>query len=151
MCGDRHWSRGRFICDAALLPCLTSHLHVCTIAPLCGLKIYSQAEIAQLVEHMTENHGVASPILALGTPGVCLGLPCGHSSVGRTPPCQGEGHGFESRCPLSLFKISGKIPGFGFHLGAVSKTTKTLATWPSGKARVCKTLITGSNPVVASK
>ena len=24
------------------------------------------------------------------------------------------------------------------------------ATWPSGKARVCKTLITGSNPVVAS-
>ena len=26
-----------------------------------------------------------------------------------------------------------------------------LATWPSGKARVCKTLITGSNPVVASE
>ena len=26
-----------------------------------------------------------------------------------------------------------------------------MATWPSGKARVCKTLITGSNPVVASK
>jgi hypothetical protein len=25
-----------------------------------------------------------------------------------------------------------------------------MATWPSGKARVCKTLITGSNPVVAS-
>ena len=24
------------------------------------------------------------------------------------------------------------------------------ATWPSGKARVCKILITGSNPVVAS-
>ena len=31
--------------------------------------MYSQAEIAQLVEHMTENHGVASPILALGTLG----------------------------------------------------------------------------------
>ena len=28
-----------------------------------------QAEIAQLVEHMTENHGVASSILALGTLG----------------------------------------------------------------------------------
>jgi hypothetical protein len=27
------------------------------------------AEIAQLVEHMTENHGVASSILALGTLG----------------------------------------------------------------------------------
>jgi NAD(P)-dependent dehydrogenase (short-subunit alcohol dehydrogenase family) len=26
---------------------------------------------------------------------------------------------------------------------------KIMATWPSGKARVCKTLITGSNPVVA--
>jgi hypothetical protein len=26
-----------------------------------------------------------------------------------------------------------------------------LATWPSGKAEVCKTFITGSNPVVASK
>ena len=26
-----------------------------------------------------------------------------------------------------------------------------LATWPSGKARVCKTLIMGSNPIVASK
>ena len=25
------------------------------------------------------------------------------------------------------------------------------ATWPSGKARVCKTLIMGSNPIVASK
>ncbi len=25
------------------------------------------------------------------------------------------------------------------------------ATWPSGKARVCKTLITGPNPVVASR
>ncbi len=28
------------------------------------------AELAQLVEHMTENHGVASPILALGTLGL---------------------------------------------------------------------------------
>lgn len=27
---------------------------------------------------------------------------------------------------------------------------RNVATWPSGKARVCKTLITGSNPVVAS-
>ena len=25
---------------------------------------------------------------------------CGYSSVGRTPPCQGEGREFESRCPL---------------------------------------------------
>ncbi len=26
-----------------------------------------------------------------------------------------------------------------------------MATWPSGKAKVCKTFITGSNPVVASE
>ena len=28
--------------------------------------------------------------------------------------------------------------------------TSVMATWPSGKARVCKTLIIGSNPIVAS-
>ncbi len=60
------------------------------------------AEIAQLVEHMTENHGVASSILALGTLGLEKTGFCGHSSVGRTSPCQGEGHGFESRCPLFI-------------------------------------------------
>ena len=30
------------------------------------MKLNVRAEIAQLVEHMTENHGVASSILALG-------------------------------------------------------------------------------------
>ena len=46
----------------------------------------------------------------------------------------------------------------GFPVGGLSLTKLSLyakiqafqATWPSGKARVCKTLITGSNPVVAS-
>src|SRR5581483_2313998 len=47
---------------------------------------------------------------------------------GRTSPCQGEGRGFESHRPLFC----------------------SMASWPSGKARVCKTLITGSNPVDAS-
>ena len=32
----------------------------------------------------------------------------------------------------------------------VARSDFKMATWPSGKARVCKTLITGSNPVVAS-
>ena len=27
---------------------------------------------------------------------------CGHGSAGRTSPCQGEGHGFKSHCPLSF-------------------------------------------------
>ena len=31
-----------------------------------------KAEIAQLVEHVTENHGVASSILALGTLGLTV-------------------------------------------------------------------------------
>ena len=58
------------------------------------------AEIAQLVEHATENRGVASSILALGTLGQNIGLLCGRGSVGRMSPCQGEDHGFESRRPL---------------------------------------------------
>ncbi len=31
-----------------------------------------------------------------------------------------------------------------------SGALRAMASWPSGKARVCKTLITGSNPVDAS-
>ena len=30
------------------------------------------------------------------------------------------------------------------------ENSSAMATWPSGKARVCKTLIIGSNPIVAS-
>jgi hypothetical protein len=40
----------------------------------CTLMKEHQAEIAQLVEHATENRGVASSILALGTPGLKVGL-----------------------------------------------------------------------------
>ena len=58
-----------------------------------------RAEIAQLVEHATENRGVASSNLALGT--IHPGRPSsGSGSVGRASPCQGEGRGFESRLPL---------------------------------------------------
>ena len=32
-----------------------------------------------------------------------LELICGHGSAGRASPCQGEGRGFESRCPLHDF------------------------------------------------
>ena len=58
-----------------------------------------RAEIAQLVEHATENRGVASSNLALGTIHP-VGLSSGSGSVGRASPCQGEGRGFESRLPL---------------------------------------------------
>ena len=60
-----------------------------------------RAEIAQLVEHATENRGVASSNLALGTTLVGWADPAsGSGSVGRASPCQGEGRGFESRLPL---------------------------------------------------
>ncbi len=74
---------------------------------------------------MTENHGVASPILALGTLGLTYDRQCGHSSVGRTSPCQGEGHGFESRCPLFFYKRliaeSVAVSIGRFHPGDVAK------------------------------
>ena len=57
-----------------------------------------RAEIAQLVEHATENRGVASSNLALGT--ITWSASSGSGSVGRASPCQGEGRGFESRLPL---------------------------------------------------
>jgi hypothetical protein len=63
-----------------------------------------KAEIAQSVEHATENRGVASSILALGTINGWRGLSSGSGSVGRASPCQGEGRGFESRLPLHSLK-----------------------------------------------
>ena len=48
---------------------------------------------------------------------------------GRTPPCQGGGREFEPRLPLHYL---------------------IMAAQPSGKAQVCNTFITGSNPVAAS-
>lgn len=72
------------------------YMHLVKLARILG---NHQAEIAQLVEHTTENCGVVSSILTLGTPGQ-YGQTCGCSSIGRTSPCQGEGRGFESHRPL---------------------------------------------------
>ncbi len=52
--------------------CLTIQSDACKICPAFG-KTCFQAEIAQLVEHTTENCGVASSILALGTLGLAKG------------------------------------------------------------------------------
>ena len=54
---------------------------------------------------------------------------CGRSSSGRAPPCQGGGSEFEPRRPLQTDKER-----------AVRSLFHTVP-WPSGKARVCKTLI----------
>ena len=63
--------------------------------PLLGRHYYTYASIAQSVEQGTENPCVSGSIPLRGTIKIC-----GHSSVGRASPCQGEGREFESRCPL---------------------------------------------------
>ena len=69
-----------------------------------------RAEIAQLVEHATENRGVGSSILPLGTISPIGGRPSGSGSVGRASPCQGEGRGFESRLPLHSLQARRSAP-----------------------------------------
>ena len=63
------------------------------------------AEVAQVVEHGTENAGVASSTLALGTASAldADGVRSERKWLsGRASPCQGEGRGFESHLPLQL-------------------------------------------------
>ena len=94
-----------------------------------------RAEIAQLVEHATENRGVASSNLALGTTIRWCGLSSGSGSVGRASPCQGEGRGFESRLPLhSLVRHP-----------AVSRTNPA-APSSSGRTADFGSVRRGSNP-----
>ena len=91
------------------------------------------ASVAQSVEQGTENPRVIGSIPIGGTSqGNPSGFPiCGRSSSGRAPPCQGGGSEFEPRRPL---QTNSKEPVYaGFLL--------IMVTWPSGKARVCKTLI----------
>ena len=73
-----------------------------------------------MVEHATENCGVAGSIPALGT------------SAGRTAMC---GRGSVVERLLAKEKVVGSNP---------IARSKVMASWPSGKARVCKTLIQGS-------
>jgi hypothetical protein len=98
----------------------------------CTLKL--TAEIAQLVEHAAENRGVVSSILTLGTDAGVVQLVerllAKEKVVGSSPIAR-----------------SGRIAG-GKNPSAILYCQ---ASWPSGKARVCKTLTTGSNPVDASQ
>jgi hypothetical protein len=104
-----------------------------------------------LVEHATENCGVASPILALGTRPEGQAT-CGRGSVverllakekvvGSNPIARSDACGLQiDDCRLSISN-----PQFTYTL------QHKMASWPSGKARVCKTLIMGSNPIDASQ
>ena len=93
------------------------------------------ASVAQSVEQGTENPRVIGSIPIGGTTfqknrDLFFRI-CGRSSSGRAPPCQGGGSEFEPRRPL---QTNSKEPVYaGFLL--------IMVTWPSGKARVCKTLI----------
>ena len=79
----------------------------------------STAEVAQVVEHGTENAGVDSSSLSLGTinslgfeyrgtsrkpgnPADRLGNIERKWLSGRAPPCQGGGREFKSRLPLQI-------------------------------------------------
>ncbi len=65
--------------------------------------IDTEADLAQLAERFTSNEEVAgsNPV---------VGIPCEHSSAGRTLPCHGRGRGSESRCSLSS-----NLGGFKLH------------------------------------
>ena len=101
------------------------------------------AEIAQLVEHTTENRGVPSPILGLGTPVRWIGRIRGRSTVVVRL--------------LAKEKVVGSNPiarsnmeGCGLEYVQSAILIVYMASWPSGKARVCKILIAGSNLADAS-
>ena len=77
------------------------------------IQVATFASVAQLVEQRTENPRVVGSIPTGGTtikqsahvPIVWYSpffasIPCGFSSFGRAPPCQGGGGGFEPRNPL---------------------------------------------------
>ena len=75
-----------------------------------------------MVEHATENRGVPSSILGLGTLGQKQGPDCGRSTV--------------------VVRLLAKEKVVGSNPIARSAPLR-MASWPSGKARVCKTLIQG--------
>ena len=76
---------------------------------------------------------------------------CGFSSFGRARPCQGRGGGFEPRNPLhfhrwSKIRLCSTVKGccalrLCFLQQNPAVVEQNMAPWPSGKARVCKTLI----------
>ena len=82
--------------------CAASSLFACPARRWLPL-VRDSSRVAQLVEHATENRGVASSIWLSAPPPGGSWLLGGCGSVGRASPCQGEGRGFESRLPLHSF------------------------------------------------
>ena len=91
------------------------------LAPSTARAGFFSGQVAQLVEHMTENHGVGSSILPLAM--VCEppeGMAgCGlevRSSIGRAPVSKTGGWGFESlracKTPGGPDRLVVRTPGF---------------------------------------
>ena len=105
------------------------------------------AEIAQLVEHATENRSVVSSILSLGTLILVWGKIRGCSSVVERLLAKEK---VEGSNPFARSSIEDCRLMPAYRQSTILNLIIVLASWPSGKAWVCKTLITGSNPVDAS-
>jgi hypothetical protein len=102
-----------------------------------------RAEVAQLVEHRPEEAGVVSSILTLGT--ITRGVP---ANPRRNDLLASRGG---ADAPSSSWQDSGlwiREPRFESSRG--SQREMSMATCPSGQGAVCKTVYTGSSPVVAS-
>ena len=119
------------------------------------------ASVAQLVEHVTENHSVVGSIPTGGTI-------CGFSSFGRARPCQGRGGGFDPRNPLQKKRARNSCPNFFTRENQERKLRRervdlvNIRRAPKAstikrrhsqvvRQRSAKPLSPGSNPGVASK
>src|SRR2546429_9360433 len=83
---------------------------------------------------------------------------------GRASPCQGESRGFDPRLPLPflihlhltfaglvcILSLKGRQDHYLFTTRLRVLKLIQMATSPSGKARLCKSCTSGSNPLVAS-
>ena len=111
---------------------------VVSSAPPTGSRrlVVHRAEIAQLVEHATENRGVASSNLALGTTSGWADL---QAEVAQLV----EHH-------LAKVRVAGSNPVVRSERPPQVTCGVSSVEWPRGEATDCKSVYTGSNPVSTS-
>ena len=119
------------------------------MAPPAGAPVGSGATLAQLVEHVTENHGVPSSILGFGTTSGSGSVVEHLLAKERVASSNLVFRSFlrmaDSRWHMAL-QINARPQSRGrYQLFAQGRRSQV------AKAGVCKTPIAGSNPAVASK
>ena len=62
---------------------------------------------------------------------------CGHGSAGRASPCQGEGRGFESRCPLHEMTAVDSSAAFSLFRSEESSLKRRLPKPRESTSRLC--------------